>query len=147
MLPVRSRGPQLSHSRAAIVRRSKCCSHILSAFCGSADCDCADPAVHSSNSRWQRLLRTSGGSPSLWFGHHRRRPWYALRERSLQCVAWLPPTTIGTSLVLNPTPHPTSPHLSLLQQNRPIATLPQEFMSAMPPKADKPELTRMTLAA
>jgi len=26
----------------------------------------------------------------------------------------------------------------------PIATLPQEFMSAMPPKADKPELMRMT---
>jgi len=26
----------------------------------------------------------------------------------------------------------------------PIATLPQEFMSAMPPKADKPEPTRMT---
>src|SRR5436309_1843134 len=26
----------------------------------------------------------------------------------------------------------------------PIATLPQEFMSAMQPKADKPELTRMT---
>ena len=25
----------------------------------------------------------------------------------------------------------------------PIATLPQEFMSAMPPKADKPERTRM----
>jgi hypothetical protein len=29
----------------------------------------------------------------------------------------------------------------VLQQNRPIATLPQEFMSAMPPKADKPEST------
>ena len=27
----------------------------------------------------------------------------------------------------------------------PIATLPQEFISAMPPKADKPEPTRMTL--
>jgi hypothetical protein len=26
----------------------------------------------------------------------------------------------------------------------PLATLPQEFMSAMPPKADKPEPTRMT---
>jgi hypothetical protein len=26
----------------------------------------------------------------------------------------------------------------------PIATLPQEFMSAIPPKADKPEPTRMT---
>ena len=26
----------------------------------------------------------------------------------------------------------------------PIATLPQEFMSAMPPKADEPEPTRMT---
>jgi hypothetical protein len=32
-------------------------------------------------------------------------------------------------------------HLGLFQQNRPIATLPQEFMSAMPPKADKPEPT------
>jgi hypothetical protein len=29
-----------------------------SAFCGSADCACPARAVHSSNSRWQRLLRT-----------------------------------------------------------------------------------------
>ena len=43
-------------------------------------------AVHSSNSRMQRLLRTSGGWPNsnLWLGLHRPGLSHALRERSLQ---------------------------------------------------------------
>jgi hypothetical protein len=87
MLPVRSQGQQLSRSRAAIVRRSRCCSHISSAFCGSADCACAARAVHSSNSRWQPSRRTCVDLQS-WLLDRRRlcRPG-ALRERSVQFVA------------------------------------------------------------
>jgi hypothetical protein len=78
---------QLSRSRAGIVRRSRCCSHISSAFCGSADCACAARAVHSSNSRWQPSRRTCVDLQS-WLLDRRRlcRPG-ALRERSVQFVA------------------------------------------------------------
>ena len=87
MLPVRSQGQQLSRSRAAIVRRSRCCSHISSAFCGLADCACAARAAHSSSSRWQPSRRTCGDLRS-WLLDRRRlcRPG-ALRKRSIQFVA------------------------------------------------------------
>ena len=55
--------PRQRHSsnHAAIARRSRCCSHTSSAFCGLVDCAFAVPPARSSSSRWRRLHRTFAG--------------------------------------------------------------------------------------
>ena len=61
-------------------RRSRCCSHISSAFCGLTDCAFADRAEHSSSSRWRPSRRTFADSQIWSHGHPRSRQPRALRE-------------------------------------------------------------------
>ena len=74
--------PRQRHSsnHAAIARRSRCCSHTSSAFCGLADCAFAVPPARSSSSRWRRLHRTSAGSQSWSHDLRRSREPRVLRE-------------------------------------------------------------------
>ena len=74
--------PKHSSDRAVTGNALRCCSHISSASCGLAACDCAGRAVPSSSSRWRRSPRTCAGSLSSSPGHHRWPP-QGWRERQV----------------------------------------------------------------
>ena len=94
MSRARSPRPKRLRSRGAIARRSRCCSPISSAFCGSTACACEARAALSSSLRWQPSLRTCAGSPSLWPDRRQLHPSRALRERHVRLVAPTQPPTI-----------------------------------------------------
>ena len=75
-----------SRNRAAIARRSRCYSHISSAFYGLTDCAFADRAEHSSSSRWRQSRDLA--DLQIW-SHGRRRSHRlcALRKQRVPFVA------------------------------------------------------------
>ena len=73
-LPGRWPRPRRSSNHVATGSVLRCCLRISSASCGSAVCDCADRAVHSTSSRSRPSHRTCAGSPSWSSDHHQRSP-------------------------------------------------------------------------
>ena len=78
-----------SRNHAAIAKRSRCCSHTSSEFCGLADCAFAVPRARSSSSRWRRLHRTFAGWQSWSHGLRRSRQPRALHESRVEFAAFL----------------------------------------------------------